>query len=213
LNCWALVPIKARPECKRRLSGWLSPSERVDIVQEMVGRVLSALRDAKSIDRIAIVTPQRDLLHPDVLVLGDPGRGLNSALDSARRELVGRSIDELVVLHADLPFVTAADIELLVSRGRRTGLALASDTAGSGTNALYLASPAAFRFHFGVDSCRLHLREGARLGLAAELVRTRGLEFDLDTGEDLLHLRAQGDSRFASLNIRPAGGAWLPPTR
>lgn len=204
MSCWALVPIKARPECKGRLSGWLAPSARIDIVREMVGRVLAALRDAPSIDSIAVVTPERDWLRPEVLVLDDPGRGLNAALDSARRALIVRGIDELVVLHADLPFVTATDIELLVSRGRRTGFALASDSACSGTNALYLAPPAAFRFCFGVDSCRQHLQEGARLGLTAELVRTRGLEFDLDRGEDLLQLCEQGDARFTSLKLLPA---------
>ena len=213
MSCWALVPIKARPECKGRLSGWLAPSARLDIVQEMVGRVLAALRDAPSIERIAVVTPEGDCLPPEVLVLDDPGHGLNAALDSGRRELIERGVDELVVLHADLPLVTAADIEQLVARGRRTGFALAPDTACSGTNGLFLAPPADFRFHFGVDSRRLHLEEGVRLGLAAELVRTRGLEFDLDRGEDLLQLRAQGDARFASLQLLPAGGAWLPQTR
>jgi 2-phospho-L-lactate guanylyltransferase (CobY/MobA/RfbA family) len=116
-----------------------------------------------------VVTPERDSLQGNVLVLDDPGRGLNAALDAARRELLEREVDELVVLHADLPLVSASDSELLVSRGRRTGFALAPDTAGSGTNALYLAAPAVFRFHFGVDSCRRHLEEGACLGLAAAL--------------------------------------------
>ena len=213
MSCWALVPIKARPECKGRLSGWLEPAQHLDLVRGMVRHVVAVLQDAPAIDGIAVVTPERDSLQGNVLVLDDPGRGLNAALDAARRELLEREVDELVVLHADLPLVTAHDIELLVSRGRRTGFALAPDTAGSGTNALYLLAPAAFRFHFGIDSCRRHLEEGARLGLAADVVRTRGLEFDLDCGDDLLQLRADGDARFASLHLLPPEGACLPPTR
>lgn len=213
MTCWALVPIKSRPQCKGRLSGLLAPSERIDIVRGMVAQVLEALRGARSIDQIAVVTPERDSLPADVLVLDDPGRGLNAALDSGRRELLARGPCELVVLHADLPLVTAADIELLVASGRRTGFAVAPDAACLGTNALFLAQPAEYRYHFGADSCRKHLEEGARLGLAAELVRTRGLEFDLDRGEDLAQLRAQGDARFVSLQLLPSGGTWLPQTR
>jgi 2-phospho-L-lactate/phosphoenolpyruvate guanylyltransferase len=213
MSCWALVPIKARPDCKGRLSGWLGPSARLDVVRAMVDRVLAALREARTIDGIAVVTPERDSVPADVLVLADPGRGLNAALDSGRHALLACGADELVVLHADLPLVTAPEVELLVTRGRRTGFALASDTVCTGTNALYLATPGTFRFHFGVDSRRLHLEEAARLGLSVELVRARGLEFDLDRGEDLMQLRTQGDARFASLKLLPAGVAWLPQTR
>lgn len=213
MSCWALVPIKARPDCKGRLSTWLEPSARLDVVREMIVRVMAALREAPSVERIAVVTPERDSVPADVLVLDDPGRGLNAALDFGRQALIDRGVDEIVVLHADLPLVTAADIELLVARGRQTGLAIAPDTAGKGTNALYLSPPADFAFHFGADSCRLHLAEAARQGRVPDIVRARGLEFDLDRGEDLLQLRAQGDARFASLQLLPVGGAWLPQTR
>jgi len=213
MSCWALVPIKSRTECKGRLAGWLAPSARLDLMRYMVAQVIEALRGARSIDGIAVVTPDRESLPADVLGLEDPGCGLNAALDSGRHELIARGAGELVVLHADLPLIAAADIEMLVTRGRHTGFALASDAACWGTNALYLASPAAFRFHFGMDSRRQHIEEGLRLGLKAELVRTRGLEFDLDRGEDLVELRAQGDARFASLQLAPAGDSWLPQTR
>jgi 2-phospho-L-lactate guanylyltransferase len=212
MSCWALVPIKARAECKGRLAGWLAPAERLSIVREMASRVLAAVVGARSIDHVAVVTPERDRVPMDVLVLDDRGRGLNSALDFGRHELLARDADELVVLPADLP-ITAADIDLLVARGRRTGFALATDTSCTGTNALFLRPADAFRFQFGPDSRRHHLAEAARLGWTVEAVRTRGLEFDLDRVEDLIHLSAQGDACVASMQLFPAGGAWLPQTR
>lgn len=213
MSCWALVPIKSRAECKGRLAGWLAPAERLQVVRDMAGRVLAALREARSVDFTAVVSPERDSVPMDVLVLHDPGQGLNSALDFARRELVERGADELLVLPADLPLITAADIDLLVATGRRKGFALATDLSRSGTNALYLAPPGEFGFHFGPGSRRQHLEEAARLGWDAQVVRARGLEFDLDSWEDLAYLRAQGDARFASLQLLRAGGAWLPQTR
>ena len=213
MSCWALVPIKARAECKGRLAGCLSPAERLGMVRELAGRVLAAARGSCSIDHVAVVTPERDCVPMDVLVIDDPGGGLNPALEFARHALLARGADELVVLPADLPLVTPADIDLFVARGRRTGFAIATDASYTGTNALFLRPTCAFRFQFGPDSRRHHLAEGARLGWTTEPVRTRGLEFDLDRVEDLNHLRAQGDAYFASVQLFPAGGAWLPQTR
>jgi 2-phospho-L-lactate guanylyltransferase len=213
MSCWALVPIKSRAECKGRLAGWLAAAERLEVVREMAGRVVTALREAQLIDHVAVVSPERDTLPTDVLLLDDAGGGLNAALDSARQDLVARGADELVVLPADLPLITAADVDLLVARGRRSGFALATDSRCSGTNALYLARPGVFHFQFGPGSRRKHLDEATRLGLGAEVVRSQGLEFDVDCGEDLVFLRARGDARFASLQLLQAGSAWLPQTR
>jgi 2-phospho-L-lactate guanylyltransferase len=213
MSRWALVPIKSRADCKGRLADWLAPVVRLDVVRGMLETVLAALRESRSIERVAVVSPERDSVPEDVLVIGDSGRGLNSALDMARTELVARGAGELVVLPADLPLLAAADVDLLVTRGRRAGFALATDAEGSGTNALYLSRPAAFRFSFGMGSRVRHLEEAARLGLAAETVCRRGLEFDLDRVEDLAWLRDQGDARFAFQQVLRSGDAWLSQTR
>jgi len=209
VNSWALVAIKARAECKSRLAGYLAPNMRLALVRLMLGRVLEALAGAQSIHRIAVVTPEQDTLPPNVLVLPDAGGGLNAALDAARNTLLNLGAEELLVLPADLPLITSADVDLLVSHGRITGFALAGDDAGVGTNALYVAPPAPFRFQFGCDSHSHHLAEGMRLGRRPERIRARGLGVDLDRIEDLLRLRAEGAHPF----ITAAGDPWLRQTR
>lgn len=211
--CWALVAVKRRAECKGRLAGRLAADARLSLVRFMLEQVLAALRAARTIDRIAVVSPERDAVPPDIPVLEDPGRGMNAALDGARRILVEQGAGELVVLPADLPMVSTADIDALVESGRRTGFALATDVAGKSTNALYLAHPADFRFQFGPGSRRRHVREALRLGLKPELVRVPGLEFDLDVVEDLVRLRECADPRLAFLRRLSNGDPWLPQTR
>lgn len=212
-TCWALVAVKQRAECKGRLAGALAGEARLSLVRLMLERVLAALRAARTVNRIAIVSPERDAVPLEIPVLEDSGHGLNAALDAARRVLVDQGARELVILPADLPVIAAADIDALVESGRRTGFALATDVAGASTNALYLAHPAAFRFQFGPGSRRRHVKEAMRLGLKPEVVRAPGLEFDLDVVKDLVRLRECADPHYASLPLSSIGGSWLPQTR
>ena len=209
-GCWALVPIKARAECKCRLAERLSPEARLGLVRLMLNRVLAELAASRTVGHIAVVCPERDTLAADITVLDDAGNGLNAALDAARGVLVAQGARELVVLPADLPFVTAADIDTLVESGRRAGFALAGDLAGTGTNALYITPPAPFRFQFGPGSRLRHLGEATRLGRHPELVRAAGLEFDLDVADDVVRLAAHGDASYRSLPLHADGGLWPP---
>ncbi len=200
-GCWALVAIKARTDCKSRLAGALAGEARVLLARMMLRRALAALRESRTVEQVAVVTSERDMIPADVLVLPDPGGGLNAALDSARRSLIGKGASELLVLHADLPLVTPADIDWLVESGRSTGFALATDAAGIGTNALYLAPPAQFVFRFGADSRFRHLEEAARLKFKTQVLRSSGLEFDLDGPADLDRLLSLNQAPYDSLPL------------
>jgi 2-phospho-L-lactate guanylyltransferase len=200
-GCWALIAVNARVDCKSRLAGKLAVDMRLSLVRVMLERALTALRGSRTITNIAVVTPERDTIPADVQVIPDPGGGLNAALDAARHILVGDGASELLVLHADLPLVTAAEIDQLVESGRRTGFAIATDAAGTGTNALYIAPPTSFRFRFGPGSRFRHLEEAARLGMDAKLLRLHGLEFDVDGPVDLDRLLVLRDARYDFLSL------------
>ncbi len=210
-GCWALVAVKTRVNCKSRLAGKLSAETRLSLVRLMLERALAALRDSRTVSHITVVTPERDAIPTDVHVLPDVGGGLNAALDAARGVLVGMGAAELLVLHADLPVVTSADIDLLVESGRRTGVALATDAAGTGTNALYVAPPAPFRFRFGPDSRFRHVEEATRLGRRAQVLRLKGLELDLDGPADLDRLLALHEPRYDALPLLSTDGPDAAP--
>jgi 2-phospho-L-lactate guanylyltransferase len=187
----ALVAVKERMHCKTRLADALAPAARLELVRSMLAAVLSTAAGAQSIRQIIVVSPERDSVPADIPVLADTGESLNSALMQAHRVLLEFGCHEVVILPADLPEITAHDIDGLVRAGRSGGFALASDTQGVGTNGLFLASPHAFRFQFGVGSQRLHLQEAARARLSPEVVHLPGLEFDVDTPADLNRLDQQ----------------------
>jgi 2-phospho-L-lactate/phosphoenolpyruvate guanylyltransferase len=187
MSC-ALIAIKARAQCKSRLAAVLAPAERLQLVRAMLDAVISAARSAQTLRQILVVSPERDCVAADIPVLADAGGGLNGALSAAQMALHDFGCQEVVVLPADLPHVTAADIDALVRAGRRGGFAIAPDAAGVGTNALYLNSPQPFRFRFGLDSRRLHLEQARSMGLDPQVVQLAGLEFDVDSPEDVHRL-------------------------
>jgi 2-phospho-L-lactate guanylyltransferase len=181
----ALVAIKERLRCKTRLSAALPGEARIGLVRSMLATVLSAAAAARSVRQIMVVSPERDSVPAEVPVLADTGEGLNSALTQALASLRDVGCRELLILPADLPKITATDIDQLVRTGRAGGCAIAPDAAGVGTNALYLASAHPFPFRFGPDSCRLHLQAAERAGMRPQIIRLPGLEFDVDTPADL----------------------------
>ena len=187
----ALIAIKQRARCKTRLSETLTPAARLELVRSMLAAVLTAAGAARTIGQIVVVSPERDTVPADVPVIVDTGEDLNRALTEARQVLLEVGCREVVILPADLPTISAADIDGLTHAGRFGGFAIAPDTAGSGTNALCLVSAQAFRFQFGLDSQRLHLREAERMGLSPQVVCFPGLQFDVDSPADLRRLDEQ----------------------
>ncbi len=187
----ALIAIKERLRCKTRLAEALAPAARVELVRSMLAAVLSAAGGARTVRQVIVVSPQRDSVPAHVPVLADTGESLNGALTQAHRVLREFGCREVVILPADLPNISAADIDALVHAGRRAGFAIAPDTAGLGTNALCLVSPHPFRFQFGLRSLQLHLEEARCAGLNPQVVRLPGLAFDVDSPADLNRLDQQ----------------------
>jgi 2-phospho-L-lactate guanylyltransferase len=187
----ALIAIKERVHCKTRLAEALAPPARIQLVRSMLAAVLSAADGARTVRHIIVVSPERDSVPAEIPVLADSGECLNSALTQAHRVLREFGCREVVILPADLPTITAAEIDALVRAGRRGGFAIAPDAAGVGTNALCLVAAHPFRFQFGLGSQRLHIEEAQRSGLSPQVVRLPGLEFDVDSPADLDRLGGQ----------------------
>lgn len=185
-----IIPVKAPGEAKLRLAGVLSIAERARLVGAMLAHVVSAARAARGVDDIRLIGPRVYDLPDAPPMLADPGGGLNAALASA---LVGAlaergdaAITRLLILPADLPQLTALDIELLAATPAGE-IAIAPDRHGTGTNALSLPLPQSggFTFAFGTDSFAHHHAEAERLGLAIGQVHSPGLARDIDLPEDL----------------------------
>ena len=198
MSTWALVPVKARSAGKQRLAGVLSEPQRTALIGAMLEHVLAVVR-AAPLAGVLILSPEREPLPPATHVLRDRGTGLNAALELALPELLALHATRALIVFADLPLLSGEDLVALERATEPSGVALAPDHTGTGTNALGLTLPTAFRLQFGAGSCARHQLEAERIGRSAALVRRPGLAFDVDEPSDLEPLRARADPRYAFL--------------
>jgi 2-phospho-L-lactate/phosphoenolpyruvate guanylyltransferase len=199
VSTWALVPVKARHAGKQRLRTALAHELRAQLVRRMLDDVLATLSSCPQVDGTLVMSPERDELALATPLLQDPAAGMNAALSVALTALAQRGATCVAIIAADLPLLEPAEVADLVTAARGAGVALAPDGRGTGTNAVCLTLPSAFRLHFGPRSFALHQAEAASHGLTAVTVARAGLGFDVDEAGDLAALKARGFQRYGFL--------------
>lgn len=149
MSCWALVPVKARSAGKRRLAQALPEAVRARLIQVMLEQVLATLRACPEIHSVAVMTPDRDRLPPDIAVLPDAGAEMNASLTRALATLQARGARRVAIVFPDLPQLLPGDVAALVQAAPEGAVGLAPDHSGQGTNAVCVSLPTPFDFHFG----------------------------------------------------------------
>jgi 2-phospho-L-lactate guanylyltransferase len=178
----AIVPVNAPAEAKRRLATLLDAAARAALVRAMLADVVSACREARSISRVLVVTPDPGLAEPGCEVLADRGLGHAAALADALRHPLARADGALVVM-ADCPLVRAASLDALAQAARPVALAPAQD---GGTNAIALRPADAVEPAFGLaDGAALTVARARERGFEAVLIDDPLIALDVDTPEDV----------------------------
>lgn len=180
----------------------LPASIRVDVALAMLGDVCAAV-SAHAVAPGCVVTddPAAASLAESfgLAVVTDPGGGQGAAVAAALRRVSG----PCVVLNADLPAATSADVDELWSVAAAAAFALVEAADGT-TNALALPSPLAFAPLFGPGSASRFRAHAAALGLPVVEVAAPGLVTDVDTLADLERLDGEIGTRTGALLETPA---------
>ena len=201
MSLWAIVPVKPLDEGKSRLSGILTANQRKVLAQTMLENTLKALAAAKVIDQSLVVS--RD---PVVLELAhhlgaealreDCLPELNASLEFASRFATERGAGIILALPADLPLVTARDIQALVECACvEPCVVIAPDRHTEGTNALLTRPPSVIPYRFGAGSFNVHCQEATQMGIHLQICERPGFGLDIDLPEDLEYLKQVGPHR------------------
>jgi 2-phospho-L-lactate guanylyltransferase len=175
-----LVPVKSFALAKRRLDPALGELERRDLVRRMAEHVVLAAAPLP----VAVVCDDTEVAdwarRLGALVVWEPGRGLNGAVEEGVARLGAMGVEWVTVAHADLP--RAAGLGALPPFG---GITLVPDRRDDGTNVIVLPVGCGFRFSYGPGSFERHRAECRRVGQALQILRSADLAFDVDWPADL----------------------------
>ena len=176
-----LVPVKAFADAKLRLAPALPAPERSTLARDMASHVLAAAKPLP----VAVVCDDAVVAdwarQQGALVVWEPGRGLNGAVQAGVERLAAAGARQVIVAHADLPLAGP-----LGWACRFPGVTLVPDRRDDGTNVACVPAGVGFTFSYGPGSFQRHGAETRRLGLALRVVREPLLGHDVDVPADLL---------------------------
>jgi 2-phospho-L-lactate guanylyltransferase len=180
-----LIPVKAFDQAKRRLHLALSAPQRSELAQAMADRVVGAAHPLP----VAVVCDDTEVAawarNRGALVIWEPGRGLNGAVEAGIDHLVANGVTQVTVAHSDLPRATG-----LALVGDQPGITLVPDRYGNGTNVIALPGDTGFQFSYGPGSFARHRIEAERLGLPLRILDRPDLAWDIDEPGDVVPVAA-----------------------
>lgn len=191
-----IVPMKPLALAKQRLRPALSEAARVALARHMLEHVLATVQASGVADLALLISADVEVrglaqsfgFHPLSESMPNAAPvGYNEAVSRAIRRACAQGITTALVLPADLPHLTPADIrEMVVLAGTASrAVVIAPNTDETGTNALLLRPPNLLAPAFGPDSFRRHLALARRAGVEPAVYRSPGVACDVDGPADL----------------------------
>ena len=191
MTLWAVLPVKEMAGSKQRLSPLLSPAERVALMRVMVGEVLGALLGARGLAGVAVVTldewtTAEALRHGARVITAGARDGHTGSVTAAARVLATEGATGVLTMPGDIPAVSAAEVEALVSaHGAAPAFTIAPAHDEKGSNGVVLSPPGVVPLRFGEDSYVPHLAAARAQGIEPRIVPLPGVAMDIDHPEDI----------------------------
>jgi 2-phospho-L-lactate guanylyltransferase len=203
MKVYAVVPVKHLAASKSRLSSILNPENRKRLTLVMLEDVLTAIKYS-TIEKTVIVGSDLRVaelaVNAGVAYLNEEvNGGLNCAIGFSIEWCRKEGADSVLVLPADVPFLSSIDIDRIIglSRGADSVMVL-SPSENGGTNALCLRPPNLIPVSFGRGSFKRHIRIANNKGIQAKLYYSSSLAFDIDTQRDLERLSKTSGASLTS---------------
>lgn len=193
MNATAVLPVKRLGSAKQRLAAGLDAERRRELAGAMVADVLEAIGEARTIDRLIVVSgdPVAQELANKVgaEVVPDPedaGHVEAALAGIARAEVEGA--EQVVLLAGDCPLLDPRELDRLLTGVPDRYVGIVPDRHGTGTNALLLSPANAIVPAFGEGSRDRHVESARAAGIPFGIEELPSIELDLDTPADAIAL-------------------------
>lgn len=191
MTLWAIVPVKPLRWGKSRLAGVLSQEERTDLNSQLLIHTLNTLKSIREIEHVLVISRDPAALaiarsHGARTLQENGTPELNSALARATIVAKNHSTREVLIVPADLPFLTPEDVRAMLDRATKPPVVVvAPDRHRQGTNALLVYPAGLIEYDFGPDSFQRHCQRAQLAGARLEICEMSSLGLDMDLPEDL----------------------------
>ena len=190
-DIWAIVPVKNLGAAKQRLSDVLDGQARSRLAVAMLEDVLSAVRLAKGLAGLMVVTADPEARriaegYGARILSGSAEEGQTAAIRFAMRTLSEEGHEAALTLPIDIPLIAAPEIETVIAAAARNPefvIVPAHDRRGS--NAILCAPPGRVPLSFGNDSFLPHLATARQMGIEPHVIEQPGIGLDIDNPADL----------------------------
>jgi len=198
-----LIPIKNLSTAKQRLASLLDQPSRTELAQAMLRDVLYAVANC-SAEQVAVVTtdPNASRLAQefDFETMADNNVSETAAIDFATQVCESRGIESTLVIPADIPLITALELDQILKAAPAEGSVLVPAGDGRGTNAAFRRPAGLFPLRFGNDSFKPHLEAARATQKSCIVLSLPGIALDIDNPEDLHQLlESPGDTHAQRL--------------
>ena len=188
-----LVPVKNLSSAKQRLAAVLDQPARTALAQAMLHDVVTAIASCASHPHCALVTSDPfavDLAKKYTFeVIPDPANpGETGAVEMATQICAARGVESTLVVPADIPLITADELEQIFAQASDAGSVLVPAADGRGTNAAFRRPANLFPLRFGNDSFKPHLAAAQATGKPCKVLQLAGIALDVDSPADLREL-------------------------
>ncbi|HXZ79113.1 MAG TPA: 2-phospho-L-lactate guanylyltransferase [Terriglobales bacterium] len=188
-----LVPVKNFANAKQRLSPVLEARERTALAKAMFEDVLATLAQCQSRPEVSVVTGDSHArrvaeAHGFSIIEERENRSETDAIAMASAVCESQGVKFVMVVPADIPLMTAAEVDTVLARAPQEGSVLVPAADRRGTNAIVKSPLNLFPLRFGNDSFQPHLASAQASGKPVVVLELPGIALDIDRADDLAQL-------------------------
>lgn len=190
-----VIPVNRLDRAKGRLSELLDPAEREQLALTTLETVLRAVNEAgfepvllSADDHLADRLQGKATVVPE----SSAASGLTGQLETLLARFRG---EDALILHADLPLVTARALRSLAGSAPPSPSCTLVRSLDGGTNAMLLSPAGGYALAYGPGSFEKHRVAARAAGFAVHEFLDETLSLDLDTPADLRRLLATSAGR------------------
>jgi len=190
-----IIPVKAFPDAKSRLAGYVQPKERADLAKAFCFDLFATIAKVGGVDAVFVISNENcalELAKQNGWITLTESQQVSEAasVDFACRHCETLGVNALLRIPTDVPLLRSEDVEeIFAALDEAPSCVMAPSRDGTGTNALLRSPPGAFPSCFGKSSLARHCEAARAAGVAVKVIRNPRIALDVDEPADLESLR------------------------